>query len=158
VGTRKAMNSIKDMLRDYLDFNRGEILTKEPRNPSFELTIPGKRDIINVYEGKTGEGDSHNAYRAIESFLPYRNGTVIIYIDKQYRDFFGAELTSTMTLKDREGEEFNYCLVGKEVLNLQKEKVLINSGRREIKVVMPWPLYSLPIYVHFHLVLRGVVL
>jgi hypothetical protein len=63
-----------------------------------------------------------------------------------------------MILIDRAGEEYEYFIVGKEILNLQKNKVLINSGRREIKVVMPWPLYNLPFYTEFHLVVRGVIL
>jgi len=133
-------------------------MTSNSKKPNYLVTVPHRNSAMCVFEGKIGQNNTHKAYRAIESFLPNGNGTVLIYSEDQYKPLYQIDLTKTMILIDRAGEEYEYFIVGKEILNLQKDKVLINSGRREIKVVMPWPLYSLPFYTEFHLVVRGVIL
>jgi len=124
----------------------------------FEISVPGYEEIIPVYEGGICKKHIKGAYRAIESFLPFGMGTVIVYSSKQYKSLYEVGFTQIVVLKDKVGQEFKYVVVGKEVVNLQIDRILVNSGKREIKIAMPFPLYGFPEFSDYHLVVSGVIL
>ena len=134
--------------------------------PDFVITIPGYVEAMHVYEEGVEkhnfDEDSmlcrhvKNAYRAIESFLPYDIGTVIVYANSQCETLYKSAWGQEVQLTGKSGDEFKYFVIGKEIVDLQKERILVHSGRREIKIVLPWPLYGFDGFSGYNLVLRAV--
>ena len=107
--------------------------------PDFVITIPGYVEAMHVYEEGIDKNNfvensmpchhAKNAYRAIESFLPYDIGTVIVYANSQCETLYKSAWGQEVQLTGKSGDEFKYFVIGKEIVDINDSVTKTCNGR-----------------------------
>ena len=106
--------------------------------PVFQLAAPAHNQEFIVLEGDTRDALLFGPGRSPSSYLPGDCGTVVIHANHHFVFLQNIVLNDQIILSDQMGMEYQYCVLGVSIIDLDKDQIEI-TDTDELKLVTPWP-------------------